>query len=88
LKFNLAEIGRRFCATRKSGFGPLGDLGRKTRRCPLFFLDRTRLAEFAIKHHMAMVCVLREQVVAGGPILWAVPHGNVCVCCKVSRSHR
>jgi putative tryptophan/tyrosine transport system substrate-binding protein len=35
---------------------------------PFFFLDRTRLAEFAIKHRMAMVCELREQVVAGGLI--------------------
>jgi putative ABC transport system substrate-binding protein len=35
---------------------------------PFFFLDRARLAEFAIKHRMAMVCELREQVVAGGLI--------------------
>jgi putative ABC transport system substrate-binding protein len=35
---------------------------------PFFFLDRARLAELAIKHRMAMVCELREQVVAGGLI--------------------
>jgi hypothetical protein len=30
------------------------------------FVLRTRLAEFALKHHIAMVCALREQVVADG----------------------
>jgi putative tryptophan/tyrosine transport system substrate-binding protein len=33
---------------------------------PFFFLDRSRLAELAIQHHMAMTCELREQVTAGG----------------------
>jgi putative ABC transport system substrate-binding protein len=35
---------------------------------PFFFLDRTRLAEFAIQQQMAMVCELRELVTAGGLI--------------------
>jgi putative tryptophan/tyrosine transport system substrate-binding protein len=35
---------------------------------PFFFLDRARLADFAIQHRMAMVCETREQVVEGGLI--------------------
>jgi putative ABC transport system substrate-binding protein len=35
---------------------------------PFFFLDRDRLAEFAIRHRLAMVCELREHVAAGGLI--------------------
>jgi putative ABC transport system substrate-binding protein len=35
---------------------------------PFFFLDRVRLAELAIQHRMAMICELRELVVAGGLI--------------------
>jgi putative ABC transport system substrate-binding protein len=33
---------------------------------PFFFLDRARLAEFAIQHHMAWLCELRENAAAGG----------------------
>ena len=33
---------------------------------PFFFLDRARIAEFAIKHRMAIICETREQVVVGG----------------------
>lgn len=32
---------------------------------PFFFLDRTRLAQLAIQHRMAIVCELGEQVAAG-----------------------
>jgi putative ABC transport system substrate-binding protein len=44
---------------------------------PFFFLDRARLAEFAIEHRLAMACELREHVVAGalisyGPSLTAM----------------
>ena len=35
---------------------------------PFFFLDRARLAQFAIQHRLAMACELREQVVVGGLI--------------------
>jgi putative tryptophan/tyrosine transport system substrate-binding protein len=35
---------------------------------PFFFLDRMRLAEFAIRHRMALLCELRELVAAGGLI--------------------
>jgi putative tryptophan/tyrosine transport system substrate-binding protein len=35
---------------------------------PFFFLDRARLAEFAIRHRLAMACELREWVAAGGLI--------------------
>jgi putative tryptophan/tyrosine transport system substrate-binding protein len=44
---------------------------------PFFFLDRTRLSELAIKHHMASIGELREHVAAGslmsyGPSLTAM----------------
>jgi putative tryptophan/tyrosine transport system substrate-binding protein len=37
---------------------------------PFFFLDRARLAEFAIRHRLAMVGETREQIVAGGLIAY------------------
>jgi putative tryptophan/tyrosine transport system substrate-binding protein len=44
---------------------------------PFFFLDRTSLAEIAIRYRVAMICELREQVAAGnlmsyGPSLTAM----------------
>jgi putative tryptophan/tyrosine transport system substrate-binding protein len=39
---------------------------------PAFFLDRARLAEFALRHRMRSVCPLREFVEAGGLMSYGV----------------
>ena len=39
---------------------------------PAFFLDRVRLAEFALRHRMRSVCPLREFVEAGGLMSYEV----------------
>jgi putative tryptophan/tyrosine transport system substrate-binding protein len=39
---------------------------------PTFFLDRARLAEFALRHRMRSVCPLREFVEAGGLMSYGV----------------